>query len=71
MSGYHDDLIDAARFAIWARDTAIRLESEKKRTAEKTVQNITTRKGQQGSPGKGIYSPTDPNTGEDLSWLYK
>lgn len=80
MDGYHDDLIDAARFAIWARDTAIRLESEKKAAAEKSVQNIMTSKSakkraqkQQGEGApKGVYSTgsQDPKTGEDISWLY-
>lgn len=79
MDGYHDDLIDAARFAIWARDTAIRLESEKKAAAEKSVQNIMTSKSakkraqKQGEEApRGLYSTgsQDPKTGEDISWLY-
>jgi len=79
MDGYHDDLTDAARFAIWARDTAIRLESEKKAAAEKSVQNIMTSKSakkraqKQGEEApRGLYSTgsQDPKTEEDVSWLY-
>lgn len=77
MDGYHDDLIDATRFAIWARDTAIRLESEKKAAVEQSVKNIMTSKSAKEKSGendghKGIYSPksSGPRDGEDYSWLY-
>jgi len=78
VSGYHDDLIFAAMFMFWARDTAIRLRGDAERQSHSAMRNIQSKKGSNFRRNAGgLYTPgsakgnpwRDQNTGQDLGWL--
>ena len=83
MQGFHDDLIFAAMFAFWTRDTALRIFGSQNQSQSSMVSSIdmqshtyTGRKrnsqNNKSSQGAPIISSSKNKTGndDDISWLY-
>ena len=77
MRGYNDDLVMALAIALWVRDTALRLRSEKVNLAKQSLNSITMTGISTGNTRKyGYNDPADPykirlndSTDEDIKWL--
>lgn len=64
MNGYHDDLIFAAAFAMWARDKALKYQSARQQQQEQVIANL----GRQAQPLSGSSGFNDAPE-DDVSWL--
>ena len=83
MDGYNDDLVMSYSIALWIRDTALRLKTEKD-THQKSMMNsllningnreVATgfQKGKSGMPKSNPYEmDINGKEKEDLTWLIK
>ena len=81
MSGYNDDLVMSYAIALWVRDTALRIQSDRNNTQWKIMDSMLSNNGnkeqlsagfQKGTPGHPNKNPYEMDTGkdkEDLTWL--
>jgi len=84
MQGYNDDLVMSYSIALWVRDTALRLQSEKNDQQWAMMNSLLDKngnrpdyskgfqKGQSGMPSKNPYEmEINEKEKEDLTWLIK
>jgi hypothetical protein len=82
MQGYNDDLVMSYSIALWVRDTALRMQTDKNNQQWAMMDSLLKSNGNREDHsvgfGKGIGSPTknpyemDVNGDkEDLTWLIK
>tara|TARA_B100000073_G_C23241926_1_gene374504 strand:- start:9 stop:485 length:477 start_codon:yes stop_codon:yes gene_type:complete len=82
MDGYNDDLVMSFCIALWIRDTALRLKTEKdthQRSMMDSLLNVNGNKEvatgfQKGKPGQPKNNPYEMDINgekEDLTWLIK
>ena len=81
MEGYNDDLVMSYSIALWVRDTALRLQTERndqqwammgsmlKNNGNKTDQSAGFTKGASGTPSKNPFELDTGKDKEDLTWL--
>ena len=81
MKGYNDDLVMAYSIALWIRDTALRINTERNSSQKEmlnSMMNINERKeyepiyfGGVGQPKENPYEMDIGGEKEDLTWLLK
>jgi hypothetical protein len=83
MEGYNDDLVMSYSIALWVRDTALRIQTEKqdqqwammdsilKSNGNKPDMSVGFGKGKTGQPNKNPYEMEIGGEKEDLTWLIK
>ena len=83
MTGYNDDLVMSFSIALWIRDTALRLQTERNdqqrammdsmlgNNGNKTDYSEGFQKGKTGMPKKNPYEMDFGDDKEDLTWLIK
>ena len=83
MRGYNDDLVMSYAIALWVRDTALRLQKDRKdqqwammntmldKNGNKPDMAVGFQKGTVGQPSKNPYEMDIGGEKEDLSWLLK
>ena len=83
MKGYNDDLVMSYAIALWVRDTALRLQKDRKdqqwammntmldKNGNKTDHSVGFQKGKLGHPKENPYEMEIKGEKEDLSWLLK
>ena len=83
MQGYNDDLVMSYSIALWVRDTALRLQTERndqqwammdtmlKNNGNKPDITAGFGKGSVGRPSKNPYEMEVGDEKEDLTWLIK
>ena len=82
MQGYNDDLVMSYSIALWIRDTALRIQTDRTNTQWKIMDSMLENNGnkeelsagfQKGKPGHPDKNPWEMNIGkdekEDLTWL--
>ena len=83
MAGYNDDLVMSYSIALWIRDTALRIQTDKNNQQWAMMNTILEKNGnkpdysvgfQKGKPGHPKSNPYEMDLGkekEDLTWLIK
>jgi hypothetical protein len=83
MEGYNDDLVMSYSIALWVRDTALRIQTEKqdqqwammdsilKSNGNKPDMSVGFGKGKTGQPKQNPYEMEIGGEKEDLTWLIK
>ncbi|MBC8428046.1 MAG: hypothetical protein H8D94_01095 [Candidatus Pelagibacter sp.] len=82
MTGYNDDVVMSYAIALWVRDTALRVTTEKNNQQWAMMDSILNmngnaetstgfQMGQSGHPRKNPYEMQVGNEREDLTWLIK
>ena len=83
MHGYNDDLVMSYSIALWVRDTALRLQTERNdqqwammntmldKNGNREDHSVGFGKGQIGQPTKNPYEMDTGKDKEDLTWLIK
>jgi hypothetical protein len=83
MQGYNDDLVMSYSIALWVRDTALRLQTERNdqqwammntmldKNGNKSNLTAGFGKGSVGRPSKNPYEMDFGDEKEDLTWLIK
>ena len=84
MQGYNDDLVMSYAIALWIRDTALRIQTDRTNTQWKIMDSMLENNGnkpeisvgfQKGKTGKPSTNPYEMDIGtgekEDLTWLLK
>ena len=83
MQGYNDDLVMSYAIALWVRDTALRLQTDRnnqqwammdsmlKSNGNKSEHAAGFGKGKTGQPNKNPYEMDINGEKEDLTWLLK
>ena len=82
MDGYNDDLVMSYSIALWVRDTALRLQTDRNdqqwAMMDSILQNngnvdrtVGFQKGKVGHPDKNPYEMELGKDKEDLTWLIK
>tara|TARA_R110000851_G_scaffold78314_1_gene172863 strand:- start:4893 stop:6497 length:1605 start_codon:yes stop_codon:yes gene_type:complete len=81
MAGYNDDLVMSYAIALWVRDTALRIQTDRNNTQWKIMDSMLANNGnkeqlsagfQKGNPHHPNKNPLEMDTGkdkEDLTWL--
>ena len=81
MAGYNDDLVMSYAIALWVRDTALRIQTDRNNTQWKIMDSMLANNGnkeqlsagfQKGNPNHPNRNPLEMDTGkdkEDLTWL--
>ena len=82
MQGYNDDLVMSYSIALWVRDTALRMQTEKNDQQQMIMNSMLSMNGntdfskgfqfgQSNKPKKNPYEMDINGEKEDLSWLIK
>tara|TARA_R100001369_G_scaffold36050_1_gene61392 strand:+ start:19 stop:495 length:477 start_codon:yes stop_codon:yes gene_type:complete len=82
MSGYNDDLVMSYSIALWVRDTALRLKTDKDKHQRAMMDSMLNMNGntdfstgfqfgKAGGPKENPYTMDIKGEKEDLSWLIK
>jgi len=83
MRGYNDDLVMSFAIALWIRDTALRIQTDKNDQQRAMMSSILGsngnkedytsgfQKGRTGHPTKNPYEMEVGDDKEDLTWLIK
>ena len=83
MQGYNDDLVMSYSIALWVRDTALRLQTDRnnqqwammdtmlKSNGNKVDHSAGFQAGKNGMPSKNPYEMDIGGEKEDLTWLIK
>lgn len=72
MPGFNDDLVLAAAFGIWVRDTAIKYQDRMNDVTKKTLEKFSTGKGLYTNTdgGSDPYTVTQGGKKQDIRWLF-
>ena len=72
MPGYNDDLVMAAAFGIWVRDSALKYQDQLNDVTKKTLERFSTGKGLYTSKGKSEdpYTVRQDGKKHDIRWLF-
>jgi len=73
MPGYNDDLVMAAAFGIWVRDSALKYQDQLNDVTKKTLERFSTGKGLYTSKGKSEdpYTVSQDGKKHDIRWLFE
>ncbi len=73
MPGYNDDLVMAAAFGIWVRDSALKYQDQLNDVTKKTLERFSTGKGLYTSKGKSEdpYTVRQDGKKHDIRWLFE
>mgnify|MGYP003128396114 CR=1 FL=1 len=83
MEGYNDDLVMSYSIALWIRDTALRIQTDRNNQQWKMMDSMLENNGNKsdepvgyskGNPDHPSHNPYEMDLGdekEDLTWLIK